>query len=470
MGAVFTGLFSLLYFANSAVAGVYGSDDRYATHEIQDSAILGNAYVSAALVERAKLLPFSLPDGSGYLVQLTGLNVFTGPGSRVCSNTKFFDTLALSQCSGVLVGPSTIISAGHCFQSAVDPKHSANSLGAWVWVFDYKVTPGQKTIFIPKSSVYDIGYSSMADLTGQYDFALFKLKNPVPREPALFSLAAAEVAFGEEHYMVGHPTGAPQTVSLRGFRVKVPRSLNQSEIFYSNLDAFSGNSGSPVFSSTSHNIVGILTRGKNDYEYNATQKCYFIDPCEDTGCKLKKVDGEFIPPAETVFKINNANGLLAKVYEYEFRNEVEYAVEHRFDRYLKHVFRYMDSISYETYMRSTQGNNILSLLIQVGAESLVDQVFSSPRLLKLSMLAGKDIAAVVYRRLPERFVDLIRQFPNANYYDPVTRGHLIFNAVLEQKTAVIEAFIHNQVPSQLSESDRLKLKTMLTQKGYTYAI
>ena len=65
-------------------------------------------------------------------------------------------------------------------------------------------------------------------------------------------------------------------------RGNVVRDNNQLEVFVSNLDAYTGSSGSPVFNS-SHIVEGILSRGERDFI--EVQQCNRSLVCPNTGCR-----------------------------------------------------------------------------------------------------------------------------------------------------------------------------------------
>ncbi|MCP4151268.1 MAG: trypsin-like peptidase domain-containing protein, partial [bacterium] len=61
---------------------------------------------------------------------------------------------------------------------------------------------------------------------------------------------------GEPVYVIGHPVGLPLKYSP-GAKVSDTRAA----YFSADLDIYSCNSGSPVFNSTDHTVVGIVVRG-----------------------------------------------------------------------------------------------------------------------------------------------------------------------------------------------------------------
>ena len=69
------------------------------------------------------------------------------------------------------------------------------------------------------------------------------------------------LAEGTEIYIIGHPFGLPMKVAGNA-RVE---SIDDN-YFRASLDAFRGNSGSPVFRADTHAAIGIYVRGERSIE------------------------------------------------------------------------------------------------------------------------------------------------------------------------------------------------------------
>jgi V8-like Glu-specific endopeptidase len=93
------------------------------------------------------------------------------------------------------------------------------------------------------------------------DWALLKLDRKVAYDP--LPLHFKKVANKIELYMLGHPNGLPLKFTYNG---KLEGNT-ESDFFECKLDAFRGNSGSPVLSREKHRVVGILIEGsEKDYQ------------------------------------------------------------------------------------------------------------------------------------------------------------------------------------------------------------
>ncbi|MBA3238300.1 MAG: HEAT repeat domain-containing protein [Parachlamydiaceae bacterium] len=92
------------------------------------------------------------------------------------------------------------------------------------------------------------------------DWALLKLDREVAYDPLPLNLN--KVVDKIELYMLGHPNGLSLKFTYNGQL----EGNTESDFFECKLDAFRGNSGSPVFNRTTSQIEGILIEGTDDYE------------------------------------------------------------------------------------------------------------------------------------------------------------------------------------------------------------
>lgn len=97
------------------------------------------------------------------------------------------------------------------------------------------------------------------------DWAVLRFEEALAAPP--LRVRSREVEVGEEVWMLGCPCGIPLKYAPGGL---VTRHKNDDR-FYATLDAFAGNSGSPVFDEY-HEVVGILVRGNVDWTKRKSER------------------------------------------------------------------------------------------------------------------------------------------------------------------------------------------------------
>jgi V8-like Glu-specific endopeptidase len=194
----------------------------------------------------------------------------------------FGDQTVGAFCSGALVGPDLVLTAGHCFA----PDERGGPCDRVKLVFGYALNrAGETPSSFPAADVYsckqivaqkvqDDGHNftcrngSCTDeaITGDgADYALVRLDRKVKGRYPL-AISRTNIAGGTEVGVIGYPTGLPVKVQEKGASV---RELKNG-YFTTNLDTFRGNSGSPVFNMKTLKIEGVVSRGGTDYVYDST--------------------------------------------------------------------------------------------------------------------------------------------------------------------------------------------------------
>jgi hypothetical protein len=250
---------------------IYGIDNRKDLYQVNSSKVHAAANAVAALVKSTDLARQS--DGSYTLATELYREAY-----QLCGSEPFVAQPLGCFCSGFLVAPDVVASAGHCVKSQAD-------LAGIRFVFGFRMIDADRArTNFPANDVYTgatlIGRQLAQDGT---DWALVRLDRAVVgRKPVKFR-TTGKIANAQSLFVVGHPCGLPQKYAP-GAKV---RDNTPAPFFVANLDTYGGNSGSPVFNSSSGVVEGILVRGENDFVSNGT--CYVSLVCPTTGCRGEDV-------------------------------------------------------------------------------------------------------------------------------------------------------------------------------------
>lgn len=251
----------------TAQKAVYGTDDRLDVFQVSDSALLADAASTVALVR-----PSQMTDNGDGTSTLTGPTL--GSKLNLCPAEPFRDQPSIAFCTGFLVAPDVVATAGHCLD--------ASTLADVRFVFGFEVTGAGTRTTVANNEIYTpvavLGHS----LAGS-DWAVVRLDRPVPDHAPLAVRRTGKVPDAETLHVIGHPSGLPRKIAGNA----AVRDNAPSAHFVANLDTYGGNSGSPVFSSGTHVVEGILVRGETDYV--AVGGCTQSVVCPDSGCSGEDV-------------------------------------------------------------------------------------------------------------------------------------------------------------------------------------
>ncbi len=190
---------------------------------------------------------------------------------------RFREEPACGFGTAFLVGDQLALTAAHCIYDEVtqtlkpDIKH-------FRLIFDFYMT---RCAECPKlnhnewncdfsKDTYSFTVLAYKYIRGMEDWAILKLDKKVEGRQPLKINFGYEVSVGrnalvaDDVYMLGHPFGLPLKYTRDAVVIE---QIPTSTYFTSNLDAFIGNSGSPVFLSKTHEVVGMLFMGDmEDFE------------------------------------------------------------------------------------------------------------------------------------------------------------------------------------------------------------
>jgi len=248
---------------------IYGSDGRQDVYQASEALKL-LADSTVALIKNADLTQ------QGATTLIAGETF--AQSYQLCSSEKFREQNTSAFCSGSLVGPDTIITAGHCITSQSDCVGTS-------FVFGFAVkSAGVLPTQVSNNEVYRCReiVTRVLQNTGE-DYAVIKLDRAVTNHAVLKIRRSGEASVGDPLLVIGHPVGLPTKITTGG---KV-RSTANSSYLVTNLDTYGGNSGSAVFNAQTLEIEGILVRGEQDFVSQGG--CNVSKVCSDDSCRGEDV-------------------------------------------------------------------------------------------------------------------------------------------------------------------------------------
>lgn len=250
---------------------VYGDDNRLDLYQVTNSSVLGLARSTVGVVHNDDLTAQS--NGRSELRLSSYSQEY-----NLCADEPFFEQKSGVFCSGFLVAPNRVITAGHCIESQDD-------CASISFVFDFAI--GQSGGSTPSQFSNDQVYKCKTLLARQEngngaDFAIVEIDRQAVNRSPLALRSSGVIRPGEPLTVIGHPAGLPTKVA-GGATV---RRVN-SDFLVANLDTYGGNSGSAVFNSNTGKVEGILVRGETDFQYR--NGCYVSYRCASGGCRGEDV-------------------------------------------------------------------------------------------------------------------------------------------------------------------------------------
>lgn len=196
--------------------------------------------------------------------------------ANVCKEEKFSDQLEAAFCSSFLIGKDLLVTAGHCVFDSIQCKSLA-------YVFDFHMLgPQDLKRNFQKDDVYfckELLFSVSTD--EDEDFAIIRLDRPTNRAPV--RIAKEELANDANLVLIGNPVGLSTKIAPNG---KL-RSIKKS-IYVTELDSYKFNSGSAVFNQETGEVVGVLVRGEQDFDFT-NQHCNVSKVCLPGECRGEDV-------------------------------------------------------------------------------------------------------------------------------------------------------------------------------------
>eukprot|EP00299_Pterocystis_sp_00344_P011931 c5646_g1_i1.p1 GENE.c5646_g1_i1~~c5646_g1_i1.p1 ORF type:complete len:345 (-),score=69.26 c5646_g1_i1:25-1059(-) len=252
---------------------VYGTDDRLEYYQAPSALRSITRKSIVALMDSSTL---GEPNSQGIYTDYKDASSLASLYS-LCDGEAFSSQPTAAYCSGTLIAPNLVVTAGHCLESNLDCLSMR-------LVFDYYYTSDGELADVTTDSVYNcvdyIRELSETD-TKKRDYAVIRLDRDVTgdREPVEVSDSGSDVSVNDLYDMIGFPSGLPAKI-LSNFPLRAVDATKGT--FLGSPDTFAGNSGSGVFDSNGLH-VGILVEGETDY-VDTAGGCAVVNDCGQDEC------------------------------------------------------------------------------------------------------------------------------------------------------------------------------------------
>lgn len=193
---------------------------------------------------------------------------------KLCPDEAFFNQASLGVGTAFIYDKKIMLTALHVLE---------RPLQKYVVVFGYKIINpnGLVSVFIDKDDIYYP--QKVLKKNTELDVVAFSVDRNFNRPVLEWENSKTIKKEESEIYMLGYPSGLPLKLALNASILE----NNHPFYFYTTLDSFQGNSGSPVFNFYTNKVIGVLVSGEVDYKFNGN--CNFSPLCKYPYCRGEKV-------------------------------------------------------------------------------------------------------------------------------------------------------------------------------------
>ena len=185
---------------------------------------------------------------------------------NVCSDERFANQPSAADCSGTLLAPDLVLTAGHC----VDDNMCAGALRI---VSGYRMQNDSTLAQLTIDDIYTCSHVVARTFSADIDFAVIRLDRPVAgATTAKPKVGPLPLKTGQHLVVAGYPEGMPEKTAGGATVIDVRSST--TDYFLADIDSFPGDSGGGVFVEETGELAGVLVRGPNPgYVPSANETC-----------------------------------------------------------------------------------------------------------------------------------------------------------------------------------------------------
>jgi V8-like Glu-specific endopeptidase len=195
-----------------------------------------------------------------------------GDERNLGKNADFANQKILSFCSGSLVDEGLVLTAGHCISKTPgDYTYYEDVYVIFGWKQtkenEYNTTFTREQVYnVDRVVVHRLADSSKISDNNEYqDYSLIKLDRRTDKKPLAIDRTGDFLVVGNKVFLAGYPMGM-------SVKVTDPNDASIQDIgktiYSTDLDAFGGNSGGPVFDSYTRRITGVVvTANAKQFKY-----------------------------------------------------------------------------------------------------------------------------------------------------------------------------------------------------------
>lgn len=267
---------------------IYGADDRIDHYQESNPVRLQQAASTCGLFSNSRVFD----NGNGTFTLIT--SAYAPGGTAVCPSEPFANQPTAAFCTGFLVGPDLVATAGHCYDSG--------DISSVSFVFGFRMLDATTpALTLNNSRLYTgvevVGRQLSGSGNNRLDYSIIRLDRVVtsPGAAPLAIRRSGTIANGAQVGVIGHPSGLPQKLAFGA--QTVVRDNVPAGFFRANLDTYGGNSGSPVFNASTGDVEGILVRGAPDFVLDGSCLVSNVLPDSSTGEDVSKSTtfDQFVP-------------------------------------------------------------------------------------------------------------------------------------------------------------------------------